>query len=210
MGRSNKKYILILMLAGIFLLTGCDKFSFNIFNASNEEETVTQPLSSSDNENNANKKVATDITADTDIAATDTVTPTPIPILPVANIDLPIYSVNVDTGEVVTKTALIPEGSEITPELIVTNVVEAMADNNILVGIENVTTENDTVIVSFYKDKAPLAEEGSSYETAILNAIAQSLIDNLDDYHKVVYRVEGKAYVSGHLEYGLNEIYFED
>jgi len=209
MGRSNKKYILILMLVGIFLLTGCDKFSFHIFNASNEEETVSPSEISSDN-TEGNEKVAADLTTDTDSVTTETTTPTPIPILPVANIDLPIYSVNVDTREVETKTALIPEGSEITPELIVTTVVDAMADNNIMVGIENVTTEDDTVIVSFYKDKAPLAEEGSSYETAILNAIAQSLIDNLDDYHKVVYRVEGKAYISGHVELGINEIYFQD
>ena len=47
-------------------------------------------------------------------------------------------------------------------------------------------------------DKAPLTNVGAGFEEAILNAIAQSIADNLDDYNKVIYRVEGGPYKSGH------------
>ena len=38
----------------------------------------------------------------------------------------------------------------------------------------------------------------------------QSLTDNLDDYHKVIYQVEGRPYSSGHIELDVDEVYHED
>jgi hypothetical protein len=112
-----------------------------------------------------------------------------------------------DTGVTEPFTVAVAKDTVITPELIVDKVVEAMADRSLEVGIEYVKTEKDTVIVSFYRDKAPLSEGGIIYEGPILDAIAMSLIDNLKDYNKIIYRAEGKAYVSDHIELGINEPY---
>ena len=51
---------------------------------------------------------------------------------------------------------------------------------------------------------------GSGNEAAILDAIAQSLLDNLTDYSKVIFRVEGKAYVSGVFEMDINDVYMKE
>lgn len=213
MRRFNNKLMIILITGSLFL-TGCDIFRFNTFDASKEntDQEVTlapeevkksnhtdlddsdgdEPSKQQPDENNAES------------------TPTPYLIEPIASKELPVFTVDAELGEIKLVTAMIPKEDEITAELIVDTVVEAMADQSIMVGIENVTTKNKTVIVSFYKDTAPVSGLGGSYEGAILNAIAQSLIDNLDDYSKVIFRIEGEAYVSGHIELGIDEVYLGD
>lgn len=222
MKQNYKKFILIIMIIGTFLLAGCNKLNFDTFDASKEEagsEITSIPEENQDSKNQ-NKEItkAPEVTqaagldnADVTVGVTAAEeTPTPDSIQPNANIDLTVYTVNADTGEIEPVTALIPEGSEITPDLIVSTVVDSMADQSIEIGIDSVTTQEDKVIVSFLKDKAPYSDMGSGYEAAILDAIAQSLIDNLKDYKKVIYRVEGNAYVSGVFEYGIDEVYMGD
>lgn len=215
MVKLSKKFILVILMIVTFLLTGCSKFHLSTFNASEEEVTPTvtvtvtmAPENKKDDAETVNKEekeVTTTSTEET--VTTDETTPTPVAIQPTANIDLPIYDVNIDTGDIDTVTALIPQDVEVTPELIVEKVVEAMADQSIIVGIQSVSTKDQTVIVNFFKDKAPVADNGSGYEASILDAIAQSLVDNLEDYSKVIFRVEGEAYVSGHIELGIDEVY---
>lgn len=125
---------------------------------------------------------------------------------PSKNIDLSIYTVNLD-GEIEMKVAAVAEEKSITPQLIVDIVVESLLDNSFNVGIDNVSTEDDTIIVSFLSDQPPVSYVGAGYEAAILDAIAQSLTDNLSSYNKVIYRVEGSAYSSGHIELDFNEVY---
>lgn len=217
MKRCGKKFILIIILVGTFLLAGCNKFNFGIFDASKEEgrSDITSVPDEDQNGTQEDNDVTktpdkTQGTADDVSAAGENTTPVPSSIQPNANIELTVYVVDADTGEIEPVTALIPKSSEITPELIVTTVVESMADQSIDIGIDEVIPEGDTVIVSFMKDRAPYSNLGSGYEGAILNAIAQSLIDNLTDYSKVIYRVEGKAYVSGAFEYGIDDVYMGD
>jgi len=129
---------------------------------------------------------------------------------PVASIEVPIYTINQNTQEVESVVALVPENSELTPELIVDLVIDSFDERLITVGVDKVTTDKDTVIVSFLNDYAPLINVGSGVETTILDAIAQSLVDNLkDEYPKVIFRVEGKEYSSGHYLFGLNEVYLD-
>jgi len=141
-------------------------------------------------------------------ASTDIDNPSPAIVQPTQNVELLIYIVD-SSAQLETVPALVPADKDITPQLIVDTVVDSMADRSILIGVENVTTQNDTVIVSFYSDQPPLKDVGASFETAILDAIAQSLVENLKDYNKVIYRVEGGPYISGHLEFGIDEVYVE-
>ncbi|HWT75516.1 MAG TPA: GerMN domain-containing protein [Mobilitalea sp.] len=220
MKRFNKKYILILMLIGVFLITGCSKFNFSTFSASDKGEDLqvtSAPENNSDNiksTETADVKVKNDITdkSSASVAVTttaDSITPTPTAVQPTENMELPIYIVDAENGDIVPVTPLIPKGSEVTPELIVDKVIESMADQSIIIGTKNVTTKDDAIIVNFDKDKTPYKNLGSGYEAAILDAIAQSLIDNLDTYNKVIYRVDDGPYVSGVFELGIDEVYFE-
>ena len=213
MERLKRYFLLILIVTGLLLLVGCDMFQFDFFdeNGENDNPVITLAPNEDEKDNSPSSKVDNpekDNPPET-VKSTET-TPTPSDIQPTKNIELPLYTVNVDTGEIEAETALVPADTKITPDLIVEKVVESMADRSIEVGIEEVSYEGDTVIVSFFKDKAPLSEMGSGYEGAILDAIAQSLIDNLKQYKKVIYRAEGGAYISGHNELGINEVYLEE
>lgn len=123
--------------------------------------------------------------------------------------ELSIYSIDSESAEKISITAMISNEKEITPAMIVDKVVESIADEAYTIGIDSVTTQDDIVIVSFLDDHPPVTNVGSSVEGEILDAIAQSLLDNLDDYHKVIFRVMGGPYQSGHIELDLNAVYME-
>ncbi len=204
MERFNKKYILILLLTGIFFLTGCDKFSFSLFDASKEEDNqISVTVIPDDGQNGTDNSSPTGKAPASSSSAAATPTPKP----PLTDIELSIYTVN-EIPELEPVTVLVPQGNEITPELIVEKVVESLADQAIEIGIDYpVTTEGDAVVVSFQKDQAPYTNMGPEYEEDILNAFAQSLIDNLDTIKKVIFRIDGKAYTGGAFEYKIDEPY---
>lgn len=209
MKRINKKFILIGLLLAVFLLVGCDKIKFNTFNAgkddldNNAEQNSNQNIDD-DIKDDINDTKKTDDAKKTD----DTGIPTPSDIKPKANTPLLIYTINPDKGEIEPVTAMIPDDTEITAQLIIDKVVEAMADKSLQIGIESVTAHADNVIVSFYSDQPPLAKVGAGIELAILDAIGQSLIDNLPDCNNIIYQVEKEAYVSGHMVLDIDEAYF--
>lgn len=208
MKRYNKNIVLILILIGIFVLTGCSNVRLKVLKDANESIIDTE-----------NKEDTTNIDSSEDLKATDDSInmvnddiediPVPSTMQPSKNIEVHIYIVN-SNAELDLVTALVPADNELTPKMLVDIVVDSMADQSLFIGVEDVSTQDDIVIVSFYSDKAPLTNVGSGLETAILDALAQSLTENLEDYNKIIYRVEGEAYVSGHIELDFDEIYFED
>lgn len=218
--RRFSRNLLFLMLIGILLFQGCNMIDFSFFDASTEDvkETPTSIPEITDaaayetagdkllNESSDQSKINEESISSAIIS--ETPTPTSSAIAPTVNIDLTIYTVNPDTGDIQIATARIPQDVEITPKLIVNNVVESLLDQSIVVGIKDVTTKDDIVIVNFEKDKTPFNNNlGSEYETSVLDAIAQSLIDNLADYKKVIFRVDDNAYESGVNEFGIDEVY---
>lgn len=216
MKRYNKKIIMITILSCSLVLFGCKNIRLNTYNDANSGKTKGQETSealtadekkASDNEKN--NKANENVTKENEEIIGKADAPTTVVIQPAANVELVVYTVNSD-AEVEAVTAMVPKNSEITPQLIVETVKEAMAENSLMIGIESVTTEDTSVIVSFFADQPPLSNVGAGYETAILDAIAQSLVENLDDFNKVIYRVEGEAYNSGHIELGIDEVYLVD
>lgn len=208
MKRLHINFIFIILLLGTLLLMGCNKIHFGAYNASKDDGNPTV-TSAPDNGNKSIITEAADPTGSAEATTTEGVTPTHAAIQPIAYKDLPVYTVNADTGDLEPVTAVITEGTEITPQLIVDTVVKSLADDqSINVGIDQVSQDNDTVIVSFKKDTPPSADTGSGYEAAILDAFAQSLMDNLNV--KVIFRIEGKAYVSGTFEFGIDDVYTGD
>lgn len=124
--------------------------------------------------------------------------------------ELSIYSIDSQSAEKISITAMISSGKEITPEMIVDKVVESMVDETFMIGIDEVTTDGDAVIVSFLDDQPPVTNVSSSVEGEILDAIAQSLLDNLEDYHKVIFRVLGGPYESSHIMMDQNTVYMKN
>lgn len=220
MERNNKKLIIITILILILTITGCDKMNLSFITSDNQNSVVNDNDKAKDKakdnandvtdkskENSKDKQKVTQTPNSQQNNLTDDGGPKPTEIEPLKSSQISIYSINNETGNIESVTALVPAGSSITPQLIVDLVVDAMADQSMMVGVENVSTKEDAVIVSFYANKPPSANVGSGIENAILDAFAFSLIDNIKQYKKVIYRIEGKAYISGHNEYELDEVY---
>lgn len=207
MERLNKRLLLFIMIClSILLLSGCDLFRFDFFKSSSEEESSVITLAPAKDEVTVTVAPENNTEDKSEVSPTPGINPTPA-VQPAATIDLSLYTVNMESGATEPFKVAIPKDKEITPQLIVDKVVEAMADRSLEVGIDYVKTEKDAIIVSFYRNKAPLSEGGTIYEGPILDAIAMSLLDNLKDYNKIIYRAEGEAYVSDHIELGIDEDY---
>lgn len=128
-------------------------------------------------------------------------------VAPLKTYEIQIYSINPDTMTKEAVTALVLADSALTPELILEQVTDAMEDEAFYLDIREVTVEEKSIIVSFGKGAPPVENVGASVEAEILDAIGQSLLDNLPDYSKVIFRIEGGAYETGHITLGINEAY---
>lgn len=129
---------------------------------------------------------------------------------PSATKELLIYTLNENTKEVESRTALVNKDTELTPEVVVSLVTDSLADIMIRVDGEEVTTQGDAVVVSFNPDSLPVIADNNATETAILDVIAKSLVDNfIDKYPKVIFRIAGKPYSTKHYNFGLNDVYLD-
>ena len=86
-------------------------------------------------------------------------------------------------------------------------VVSAMKDEAFFIGVNDVFLQGDMVVVDFRADAAPVIDVGSSVEGTILDAIGQSILDNLSECSGVIFRIEGGPYETGHFEMGIDEVY---
>lgn len=128
-------------------------------------------------------------------------------VLPPQMIELPMYSVDGSTYEVKATVQMIPMDSEVTADLIVQLVVDDLADNSYTIGLKSVVEEEDHIVVNFEEDLPPVKGVNKESEVAILDAIAQSVIDNLPDCKGVVYRVDDKSYSSDNFIFDYDYIY---
>ncbi|BCN31424.1 GerMN domain-containing protein [Anaeromicropila herbilytica] len=198
--RILKKYLILIIVftASVTMLVGCGSKK----EKTNKDITVTETVKPSKGDD-ANS--GTDSSNSTATSKEETNTPAKEDTK-----ELPIYVMNNDTLEKEDYVDMVPQDSKITAEFIVNEVVKNFEQNGVTIGINSVTTKGDTIYVDFKSDKAPLANVGSGVEATILDCIAQSLVDNLDGHNKVIYRVDGKAYESGHIILDLNEVYLND
>lgn len=118
-----------------------------------------------------------------------------------------IYYTLSDSMEKEEMTAVLPEDTELTPEYLVNYVTETMDAVSVAVEVDSVTTSGQSVIVSFSEDTAPVCGTDAELEGEILDAIAQSILENFTEYTSVIYRVMGQAYVSENRSFSLNHVY---
>jgi hypothetical protein len=208
-----KKYVVLIVVlsTSLMLLAGCGSKKENT-NDNSVTATVTPSANVTTTEETDNPSDATNEEADDKSKETTNSTENEATSTPEVEDqkELPIYTINNDTLEKEDYTDMIPKNQEVTAEFIVSEVVKVFEENGLTVGINSVTTKNDTIYVDFQSDKAPLVNVGSGVEATILDCIAQSLVDNLEGHNKVVYHVDGKAYESGHIVLELNDVYLND
>ena len=131
----------------------------------------------------------------------------PLTVSPSQTTEMPIYTISGDFKELTAVTALVDEGAEITGQVVAEAVVTALEDCAIYVKVNYVEQKDGIVVVDFDATTPPVSQVGSSIEGLILDAFGQSLLDNLSDCNGVSFTVDGDAYVSGHFEFGKDDIY---
>ncbi len=120
------------------------------------------------------------------------------------------YTVNPDTLETEAVSSMVEAGFMPEPKELLQLVKDSMEDNGYEIGIDEVSVEGNKVIVSFLADTAPAVGLSKAEEKAILDAIAQSLLDNSGDYNKVVFRIMGAEYQSDNYSFQTDDVYMKD
>ncbi len=147
------------------------------------------------------------VTPELTITMTPQPTDVPLTVAPSVTTELPIYTVSGDFTELTAVTALVVAEEEITEQVVVEAVVDALADSAIYVTVNQVTRNQDVVIVDFDATSPPVAQVGASIEGLILDAFGQSLLDNVSGCNAVGFSVDGGDYFSGHFEFSKDDIY---
>lgn len=211
MNKRLKHIGFIIVMVTILITTGCNNKKNNNNEQSDNSRTnngITDTITSEPTASPTDK--IDNIKSDGDKKPDDELRKDSTAIEPVVTKEVNIYTMNETTLQVESAIALVPADTVLTPEIIVDMVVDSFADRLVIVGIDSVTKKDDTVIVSFLKNEAPLYNAGSGLESTILDAIAQSLVDNLPEYPKVIFRAEGEAYATGHNEFRIDEVYLDN
>jgi len=121
--------------------------------------------------------------------------------------EIEIYSVGESSFQKEAVTALVTTGEALTPEVVIELVDATFEERGFNVVFEEVTTSDDTIIVSFGENSVQLSMKDARIESCILEAIAQSLLDNLETYSGIVFRVQGEAYKSLNNSFDKEYIY---
>lgn len=203
--KKYSKYMVLVLILSLILLTACSRNK-------SKEETTPSPTIEEQTKEPSNTIMPTEQEpeetpepTETVLDATEEPEETPELTGPVKN--LPIYTIQDETFDTEAYVARIPEDSEVTAELVVNTVVDSLKEHGLNVGIDSISQEGEAVIVSFEPDKAPLTDVGAGVEATILDCISQSLLDNVSDCKKVIFRSGGNAYESGHMVFEIDEPY---
>ncbi len=123
-------------------------------------------------------------------------------------VGIQVYTIDMDTMQSVSETAYLMKDEEVTAENIIKKVIELFKENTIEIEVNGIKQKKDVIYISFAKDSAPIVDVSKKVEEVILESIAKSLLDNLEDIEKIVFQVDSGAYKSENLELGENEAYW--
>ncbi len=120
-----------------------------------------------------------------------------------------IYTIDDETLETVSLTAMIDTAGGLTPEAVVEAVALALEDHLIEISIGSIMVDGKKVTVDIQSEdaKLPFGNAGSSVEGVILDCITYSLFDNFKDLKEIYFTVNGGAYESGHISLAVGEAY---
>lgn len=123
-------------------------------------------------------------------------------------VGIQVYTINMASMQSVSETVYLMEGEEVTAENILKEVIELFKVNTIEIEINGIKRKKDVMYISFAKESAPVIDVSKKVEEIILESIAKSLLDNLEDVDKIVFQVDSGAYKSENLELEENEVYW--
>ncbi|MBR4724902.1 MAG: GerMN domain-containing protein [Lachnospiraceae bacterium] len=116
------------------------------------------------------------------------------------------YSVSAD-GRISTASFLVDDSTAITPELILGYFTDALEDESIDIVIDDTSVVDGICRISFDDSIYDVAAMGKQVEQSVLDAAAQSILDNIEDVKGVSFYINGKEYSTKNYTLVLNSIY---
>ena len=116
------------------------------------------------------------------------------------------YTVS-SNGKVRGASSLISESTKITPELVLSYFIDSLEDESIILEIDSVEVDDSICYISFNETINDIASQGKEFETAILDAAAQSVLDNFDNIDGIGYRINGNAYSTANYTFKTDSVY---
>ena len=112
-----------------------------------------------------------------------------------------IYTIDDNTLETVSLTAMVNVSGELTVEAVIDAVILALEDHSLEVQIAGIQMSDESVTVDILADEPlqPFGNAGSSVEETILDCISYSVFDNFESLKTIYFTVNGEAYESGHI-----------
>lgn len=115
-----------------------------------------------------------------------------------------VYSVNPDSLTLVPVS--VKKGKEAISEkyivsLVLNNLMEYQIEPPVL------KKRGNKLYVSFSSSGEPVKNCNEKLEKLILECFANSLLDNIESCHDIIFQVNGNAYKSDNLEFGRDEVY---
>lgn len=119
------------------------------------------------------------------------------------------YVADPDTNEILPQTAFISADSELTPEQLMEFFADSMADYSVEINYNGVSLENKVVTLDFTEDMKQIAKRSDTLEKAVLDAVAQTMLDNFEECRGVSFLMDGGPYDSGNRYFEVGFIYMD-
>lgn len=121
-----------------------------------------------------------------------------------------IYTIDDETLETKSLTAMVNVKDGLTVDAVVDAVVLALADHSIEAVVDGISVDGGKVTVDL-KAEEPYQPFGnaSSVEGLALDCISYSIFDNFRELKEIYFTVNGEAYESGHISLPLGEPYLK-
>ena len=121
-------------------------------------------------------------------------------------VEISIYGMDTETFELKDYVAVIPK-KQMNAFTIVNEVVKVFAEGNIEIALDKVTQKSGNVYVSFKRSGVPVKGVSKKVEKVILDAISNSLLDNVENCEKVYFQIEGQKYETDNIQLDLETPY---
>ena len=120
-----------------------------------------------------------------------------------------IYTVDASTSRVVRSTVMVRDDTEITPSLVIDFIVDSLKDESLNLSFDGIEYEDGVCVVDFDDSIYTIAGKSVELEDAILDCIAQSVLDNVDGCMSVIYRIHNEAYSTVNRHFAYDFVYME-
>lgn len=114
-----------------------------------------------------------------------------------------IYSVDPDLLTLIPVS--VKKEKDISAEYIVSLLIANLHEYDIKTPL--LTKKGKKMYISFSSGGAPAEKCNKKVERLILECFSNSILDNVDSVHDIVFQMDGKAYESRNFSFGKNEIY---